>query len=721
MSFVDVLLPVALDQPYSYRSLSGMSLQEGDIVRVPFGAREAIGVVWSISDIPPKFKKIKNVIERIDIPSFSKNLCQFIDWMAWYTLAPKGQILSLSLKVPEKGREEAAQIGLRFSGYYPERLTHARKRVLEEIEFSDKTYTKKALAQISGVSFSVLDGLIDAGTLETVPLPPQKYFEKPDISFFQPALSPEQKEAAICLCESVRNRNIQPVLLHGVTGSGKTEVYFEALAETLAQGRQALILMPEIALTTQFLERFKQRFGCVPPTWHSNIPERRRERLYHALSSGEVSVIAGARSALFLPYKDLGLIIVDEEHEPTYKQEDNVIYQARDMAIMRARFEKAAIILASATPSLETQINVEKGRYRYCRLPERFGGRKLPRIEAVDMRKDAPPQGHWLSQKLINAAQKTLQKGEQVLFYLNRRGYAPLTLCRSCGHRYECPRCSSTLVEHKFRKALMCHLCGHLEPKPNFCIECGTTDSLITCGPGVERIAEEVSEFFPNSRKIILSSDRFGNVDKFSQELHDIEEGNYSIIIGTQLVAKGYHFPKLTLVGVIDADVSMTSGDPRASERTFQLLQQVSGRSGRGEVVGNALLQTWQPQHTVLKSLISGDEKEFYEQEKAVRELAHMPPFGRLAAFIISGRDKTQTELAARTFVRLAPQHNAIDILGPVEAPIIQIRGRFRYRILVKAPRGFNLQNYIRYWMSLMPKKGNAVRITIDIDPYTFV
>ena len=719
MVCVDVLIPVALDHTYSYQIPEGLELVPGDVVSVPFGSREASGVVWCVRSEPTTQQSLKKVSKKLDLPGIPEKLRQFIDWTSWYTLAPKGLVLAMALKVPDEGREEKVRVGVRFTGLFPERLTPARQRVLDIVQ-SGLTFLKKDLAVETAVSVAVIDGLIDAGTLEPLPVLQKNTFEQPDSTYCRPDLSLDQRSAADVLCRCIIQRDTRPVLVHGVTGSGKTEVYFEAVAQALELKRQALVLMPEIALTSQFLERFARRFGTQPAVWHSGITGRKRERLYDALASGEMRVVVGARSALFLPYQDLGLIVVDEEHEPGYKQEDGVCYHARDMAVVRARFENAAIVLASATPSLETQINVDKGKYQHVCLTERFGGRTLPDIRAINLKKEKLENGHWLSPKLIEKTEGVLAEGHQVLFYLNRRGYAPLTLCRSCGHRYECPNCSSWLVEHRYRKALVCHLCGHLEPRPSICVECGSVDSLVSCGPGVERIAEEVAEQFPNHRHIILSSDLSGGTKRLHQELEAVAKGEYDILIGTQLVAKGHNFPHLALVGVIDADVGMTSGDPRASERTFQLLQQVAGRSGRGSAKGRAFLQTWQPDHPVIRALLSGDEEQFYAQEKLIREAALMPPFGRLAALIISGRDKNNTEAAARLFARAAPFCDGVQVLGPVEAPLALVRKRYRFRILVKASRSVNLQDYLRNWIAHSPKREGGVRLAIDVDPYSF-
>jgi len=715
---VDVLVPVAVDTAYSYALPNGLELSAGDVVAVPLGTRETVGVVWGVRE--GGAGNLKRVAGRLDTRPMSDAMRRFVDWIAWYTLAPKGSALAMALKLPDLGRAEVPRVGVRLAGAAPKRMTPARRRVLEAAQ-GGLVHLKRELAAAAGVSMTVLDGLVDEGTLEAVALAPEPVAEAPDPDFARTNLSEAQAEAAAVLARTVEEGAASVTLLEGVTGSGKTEVYFEAVAQALRQGRQALILMPEIALTAQFLERFAKRFGVRPAAWHSGIAGRRRERLYAGIADSDVKVVVGARSALFLPYAKLGLVIVDEEHEAAYKQEDGVHYNARDMAVVRGRIEACPVVLASATPSLETRVNVERGRYRRVDLPERFGGRALPHIRAVDLRRETMERGRFIAPTLAYAVDDTVARGEQVLLFLNRRGYAPLTLCRACGHRYECPNCSAWLVEHRFRRALVCHHCGHLERTPQACAECGSLDSLVSCGPGVERIAEEVAETFPDKRTIVLSSDFPGGTERLRQELTAIANGEFDIVIGTQLVAKGHNFPMMTLVGVLDADIGLTSGDPRASERTFQLLQQVTGRAGRGEGTGRALVQTYQPEHPVIAALISGDAERFYAEEARAREGAGLPPYGRLAALVISATEREQAEEHARALARVAEPPGGVTVLGPAEAPIVLIRGRYRFRLLVKTEREVDLQAYLRAWMARAPKARGSTKVAIDVDPQSFL
>ena len=714
----DVLIPLALDTAYSYAVPDGLPLEEGDVVQVPLANREVAGVVWSMRDGQGgNLKKVTGVIEAPNLPATMR---KFLDWIAWYTLAPKGSALAMGLKIPDPDRQEVARVGVKLAGALPKRMTPARQKVID-IAQDGVVRLKSELAHAAGVSAGVVNGLIDEGALETVALLAEPVAELPDPAFGHTALSDGQQAAADEIVAAMGEAHPPVILLEGVTGSGKTEVYFEAVAQVLRSGRQALILMPEIALTAQFLDRFAARFGVKPATWHSGVTGRRRERLYTAIASGEVKVVAGARSALFLPYADLGLIIVDEEHETAYKQDDGVHYHARDMAVVRGKIENAPVVLASATPSIESRVNVERGRYRQVKLPERFGGRSMPQIRAVDLRKEQIPKGRWLSPTLVSAVEQTVGQGEQALLFLNRRGYAPLTLCRACAHRYECPNCSSWLVEHRFRRSLVCHHCGHVERTPHACVECGSIDSLVPCGPGVERIAEEAAELFPDKSCIVLSSDFPGGTERLRAELAAIAAGEFDIVIGTQLVAKGHNFPLMTLVGVLDADIGLTSGDPRAAERTFQMLQQVTGRAGRGEKPGRALVQTWQPDHPVIAALVSGDAERFYEEETRVREMAGLPPFGRLASLIVSAAEREVAEAHARGMALVAEPPPGVTVLGPAEAPLALIRGRYRFRLLVKTEREVDLQAYLRGWMARCPKIRGNTRVSIDVDPQSFL
>ena len=720
---VDVLVPVALDQTYSYRVPAGLDLAVGDVVAVPLGARgQTMGVVWADNAAPnPRLhNRLKDVADKLAVPPLKGELRQFVDWVAGYTLASRGMVLRMALRMGEHLGPGRERVGVRLAGPPPQRMTAARARVLGL--FGDGLVRSKAeAAQEAGVSVGVIDGLIDEGTLETLVLAPEKLIEPPDPDFRKPEFSLGQLAAADALRTTVTQGGYTVTLLDGVTGSGKTEVYFEAVAENIRRKRQTLILMPEIALTAQFLDRFSARFGARPAEWHSQLSPRKRARAWAAVAANEVPVIVGARSALFLPYADLGLIVVDEEHDPAYKQEDGAHYNARDMAVVRGSIAKIPVVLASATPSVESEVNARRGRYRHVHLPERFGGAHLPMVEAIDLRREGPPRGRFIAPRLAEAVQLTLERGAQALLFLNRRGYAPLTLCRACGFRLQCPNCDAWLVDHRFRKRLVCHHCGFSMPPPAECLNCHATDSFAAVGPGVERLEQEAAELFPQARILVLSSDLVESMERLRAELDDVAQGRFELVIGTQLVAKGHHFPKLNLVGIVDADLGLGNGDPRAAERTFQLLHQVVGRAGREEGRGVGYLQTHQPEHPVMKALISGDREAFYKNEIEQRERTHYPPFGRLASLVISANDRHAAESYGRALVAHAPKDDAVRILGPAEAPIAVVRGRHRFRLLVKSSRAFDLSAYLRDWLGRAPKPRGNVRLEVDVDPMSFL
>lgn len=721
-SVVPVLLPLALDTTYDYMAPDDPPLEPGDFVLVPIGPRREVGVVWERDPDakPVDPKKLKSIVERFELPPLSAPARRFADWVARYTLSPKGMVLKMMMSASDVFSPDAPRWGYKLAGPPPPRMTAERKRVIEAAE-GGKVWTKAALAERAGVSYGVIDGLAQAGTFMRVELPRWKPPQpKPD--FAPPDLSEPQAYAAHSLRERLAAGGFSVSLVDGVTGSGKTEVYFEAVAECLRQGRQALILLPEIALTNQFLQRFEARFGCRPQEWHSAISSAERARVWRAVAEGEAKVVAGARSALFLPFADLGLIVVDEEHDNAFKQEDRVTYQGRDMAVVRGTVDNAAIVLSSATPSLESIVNARQGRYAHLILPQRFAGASMPEISAIDLRVTPPDRGRWLSPPLVQAMIETLERGQQSLLFLNRRGYAPLTLCRTCGHRIECPQCSASLVEHRFRKQLTCHHCGFTLPAPKACPKCSDEGSMVPCGPGVERVAEEVAERFPGVETAILSSDLIPGVRALREIIDKIVAGESKVIIGTQLVAKGHHFPFLATVGVVDGDLSLATGDPRAAERTFQLLSQVTGRAGREDSVhGRGLIQTHLPEHPVMRAIIANDRESFIEQEIEARREASMPPFGRLAALIVSAKTRPEAEQYARRVALASPRSAKISVLGPAEAPLALIRGRHRFRLLVKASKDADLQAYLRHWLASAPPAKGSLRLTVDIDPYSFM
>ncbi len=728
---VSVLLPLPLSGAYDYGIPENVSVRPGDIVTVPLGNRQVKGVVWGGGSREVPDKKLKKIIEVSHLPPVAEALRRFIDWVASYTLSPPGAVLRMTLNVPsalDPPRASTAYVPAPDRDRVMEadsriRMTDARRKVLESLT-GGTPQSASVIARAAGVSAAVVRGMADIGLLTPVSVTPSIDLPEPDWQRPGPSLSEAQASAAAALVEdsekSGGDDGFAVTLLDGVTGSGKTEVYFEAVAAALGKGGQVLVLLPEIGLTAQWLERFRERFGALPLEWHSDLTGAERRLGWQAVIGGQARVVVGARSALFLPFRDLGLIVIDEEHDPSFKQEEGVIYNARDMAVVRAQLGRIPIVLASATPSLETSVNADSGRYRLLRLPERHGGASLPDIVPVDMREQEMDRLSWLSPRLQDAIAATLAAGEQTMLFLNRRGYAPLTLCRTCGHRLECPNCTAWLVEHRLEGRLECHHCGLSIRPPETCPKCDAPGSLAACGPGVERLAEEVALRFPQSRFAVMASDTLQGPAAAARLVRRMQAREIDILIGTQVMAKGHHFPFLTLVGVIDADLGLAGGDLRASERTFQLLHQVAGRAGREERPGTVLLQTFQPDHAVIQALTSGDRDRFLASERRERERHGMPPFGRLAALIVSGPDGARVETAARALARSRPADIRVQVLGPAPAPMSILRGRHRMRLLVKAPRDVNMQAFLRGWLSRLRVSG-GVRIQVDIDPYSFM
>jgi primosomal protein N' (replication factor Y) len=717
-AIAEVLLPLALDGPYSYRVPDGLALEEGSYVAVPLGPRQMIGVVWALKETASTGKTLRDVAGAFDMPPMSATHRKFIEWLSAYYLEPMGNVLRMVLRSPGAFEGPREQLAYRASEQVPKRMTPQRARVLE---MAREGFAMRAseLAEAAGVGTSVIKALAKDGALEAVALPALRRFPEPDLNAGGFTLSKDQQAAAAALRAVVAQRQHKVMLLDGVTGSGKTEVYFEAMAAALASGGQVLLLLPEIALTGPFLARVERRFGCEPAQWHSDVRPRERERVWRGVADGSARIVVGARSALFLPWKKLSLIVVDEEHESAYKQDDGVPYHARDMAVLYGSIGKFPVVLSSATPSLETLVNVDRGRYGVVRLKDRHGRPELPEIGLIDMKRVALEPGTWISPPLFEEVAKTLAEGDQALLFLNRRGYAPLTLCRACGHRLECPNCAASLVEHRFRRQMMCHHCGHLEPMPKECPSCHVEGKMVPVGPGVERLAEEAATRFPEARIAILSSD-LSRGALLKDAIRDVEEGQYNLVIGTQLVAKGHHFPHLTLVGVVDADLALESSDPRGAERTWALMAQVAGRAGRGAKPGRALVQTYLPEHPLMQALKKGDRDSYLGQEKAIRENAWLPPYGRLAALIISGADGAAVERFARNLSLIAPLADGITVLGPAPAPIAMVRGRHRWRFLVKATREANVQGFLQLWLKDVKPKG-SLALQVDVDPYNFL
>jgi primosomal protein N' (replication factor Y) len=706
--------------PLDYRVPDGMHVEPGSVVVAPLGPRQLLGVAWEADRLPTEEvgdNRLRPLNRILDVQPIAAPLRRLCEWTADYYLSPLASVLRMVL--PSSAALEGSRqlTEYRPTGLIPGRLTPQREKALAALE--GRQGTIRELADHAGVSDSVMRGLVNAGALEPVAVDADRPLPRPNPDFAPPDLNADQRDAAASLASAI-GRGFDPVLLDGVTGSGKTEVYFEAIAECVRQGKQALVLLPEIALTEPFLKRFEARFGCAPAAWHSGLRSSHRRRNWRGIASSEAKVTVGARSALFLPYPSLGLIVVDEAHEPSFKQEDGVQYHARDTAVMRGKFEDVPVILSTATPPIESRHMVELGRYREVSLPRRFAGASLPTIEAIDLTRDPPPRGRWLAPTLVRELETNLGRGEQSLLFLNRRGFAPLTLCRHCGHRFQCPNCTAWMVEHRLMHRLACHHCGHVMPPPKACPECGEEDSLVACGPGVERIADEVAELFPQARTAIVTSDTIWSPQRAAGFVAAMERGEIDIVVGTQLVTKGYHFPNLTLVGVVDADLGLAGGDLRAAERSFQQIQQVAGRAGRADKPGRVFVQSHEPDAPVIAALVSGDLAGFYAAETEARRDAAMPPFGRLAAIVVSAEDSSEAERVARRIGNAAPDVEGMAVFGPAPAPLAMLRGRHRQRLLVHARRSLDVQDVIRDWLAEIDWS-SKVRVSVDVDPYSFL
>ena len=723
---VPVLLPLPLDAPFDYAG-DDIELQAGDYVEVPFGPRQLIGVVWEgAPDRRVASERLKPIRRRLDAPPMPRPLRQLIEHLARVTLHSRGSALKLALSVPAALEPPAPKLGLTAAAPAREtKLTAPRRKVLDALA-ARSPQTSAQLARAAGVSAGVVQAMVKAGLLTSAPLPESD--EPPGrLSRATEPLSPDQAAAAERLRTAIGRGHFMS-LLEGLPGAGKTEVYLETVAAALERGTQALVLLPEIALTAQVLERFTRRFGRPPAVWHSEIGSAARRRLWRRIAEGREPIVIGARSALFLPLPSLGLIVVDEEHDGSFKQEDGVAYQGRDMAIARGRFEDCPVVLVSATPALETAWRVQtcegmarrNGAFGHLVLPARHGGAAMPEVGLVDLRQDRPPRGAWLAPTLRAALTDTLAAGEQALLFLNRRGFAPLTLCRACGHRLRCPNCSAWLVTHRLRRRLLCHHCGYGRSELDHCPACGTVDALVACGPGVERLTEEIAKLLPEARVAILTSDSPASPGEAAALLAAMRDHQLDVLIGTQIIAKGHHFPDLTLVGVVDGDLGLSGGDLRAAERQFQLLYQVAGRAGRAARPGRVLIQTHLPEHPVMQALASGDKERFYAEELAERQAAGLPPFGRLAALIVAGREPGEARAFATRLARSAPDLPGLRVLGPAPAPIALLRGRHRQRLLVIAAPEVDLPDVLRPWLKSQRLPG-GLRLQIDVDPYGFM
>lgn len=720
MKVASVLIPLPVPEAFDYEVPEALGLARGDQVAVPLGPRLMRGIVSEVRETTGSNRRLKVVDSRLDDPALPERTVDFVEWAARWTLSAPGEMAAAALKGLRAPRPRPERRVRRVGDRQPARPTAARTTALEVL--GDRSMPGPDLARAAGVSSGVVKGLLDEGVLEVVEIEAVAAFDPPDPDHAPATLNPDQGAAADALSAAVERGGFSPFLLDGVTGSGKTEAYLEAVARALKvdPAAQILILLPEIALTQALIARITDRFGAAPAEWHSGVAPPRRRQVWEAVRAGRCNIVVGARSALFLPFVNLRLLVVDEEHDGSFKQDEGLVYHGRDLAVARARIEGATVVLASATPSLETLSNARAGRYGWLRLGARHGAAVLPDIRLIDLRETPPDPQTWLSAPLRTAIAETLVAGEQTLLFLNRRGYAPVVLCRACGHRMTAPDTDSWLVEHRYTGRLVCHLTGFSMPRPKHCPACGAEDSLVAVGPGVERVEEEVRGLFPEARVAVFSSDTTPDARSARSLIQSMVDGEIDILVATQAAAKGHNFPNLTLVGVVDADLGLRGGDLRAAERTYQLLAQATGRAGRADRPGRALLQTWTPEHPVLQALAAGDRDAFIEAEMAEREMAALPPFGRLAAIILSSENAMAVEAVARDLAENIPNAGRLEVYGPADAPLALIRGRRRKRLLVRADRDVDLQGFLRAWLMRVKVPG-SVRLTVDVDPYSFL
>lgn len=714
---ISVLLPLPLDHSFDYEHTQ--ALAPGTLVRVSFRSRESYGIVWDgEGKAIPSLKTLKPILKVFEGICLPETSLRFLKWVSDYTMSSPGQILKMIMPVPEAFEKDGEILyGLTKP---PQRMTAQRQKVLDFLKAFPSPLSLNELSKHIGVSKGILNSLIKEEVLWpqgkrswVAPLmPPQASPQKPQLSLDQLVATEDIKR-------SLDTHKFHTILLEGVTGSGKTEVYFEAIDHVLQKEGQVLIMLPEISLSTQWLQRFEKRFGFQPSIWHSNLGQKERKTTFRALMEGATSVVVGTRSALFLPFPKLKLIIVDEEHDGSYKQEEGAIYNGRDMAVVCARASQATCLLASATPSLETELNVQSKKYAHIQLASRYGMAELPDVKLIDLRKNRPNVQQWISPVLREALQETLDAGEQAMLFLNRRGYAPMTLCQSCGDRLMCPHCSVSLVQHRHPNKLFCHHCGYMTALPSSCLTCQQEGTYRAIGPGVERIYEEVQAFLPLSRCCLLTSDHLTTTQKTDEQIQRIQNHEVDILIGTQIMAKGHHFPLLTLVGIVDGDSALSGSDLRASEKSFQLLHQVAGRSGREQRKGRVLIQTHQPEHPVMQALAQNDKAQFSALESEQRMMHGFPPFGRLAALILSGRREEEVQKAARLLAKKFPLTEKAELLGPTPAPLSYLRGKHRWRLLVKTTKDFPPQPLLKMWLTKCPLP-RSVQLQIDIDPYSF-
>ena len=728
---VKVLLPNVVNTGYDYRLNAPADL--GTFVECRVMNRPYVGVVWGAGDSGLPAEKIKSVVRVLDAQISVADL-QWIKRMSDWTLMTSGAVLKLIINIPDAFSPPRVEQLYSFDFDAKIKMTAPRQAVADAFASNDNdAMSANDIVNIAHVSPAVVRTMIKNEILRpadvrTVQHENRFIYQYHDMG--NVVLNDEQTAAATQIGDAIARGGFSVFLLDGITGSGKTQVYFDAALRAYNAGKSVLLMMPEIALTAQFMSRFESRFGAPPVVWHSNLTAARRREIWRGVLAGEIKVVVGTRSALFLPWQNLGLIVVDEEHDTSYKQEDMGNYHARDMAILRASIAGFPVVLASATPSAETLENVATGKYHGLKLTSRFGGATLPKIETIDLREnrpdtyktsnadDAPEIAGALSAPLCDAIADTLNNHQQIMLFINRRGFAPIVQCKKCGWTATCPDCSVGMTYHKRIGKLLCHMCGRTEPLPDKCANCGGDVSMR--GIGIEKIQEEVLARFPNTRTAIVSSDTIASRQSLERIVSKMESGEIDIIIGTQILAKGHHFPNLTLVGVVDSDMGLFGTDFRAAEHTFQQLFQVAGRAGRGAISGRVLLQTYQPDHPVLNAICAGNRDEFMETDMAGRKLAKMPPFGQLIAVVVEGARESILQKYCAELAAAAPNINGGRIMGPVPAQIYQIRNWYRMRFLVSGDVRAKLQPIVANWLSRVKQPAN-IRVKIDVNPVNFM
>ena len=727
---VKVLIPNVINTGYDYRLTCDADI--GSFVRCTVMKRQYIGVIIGVGDSNLDKSKIKPIIEVCNLGRLSADDIDWIFKMSQWTLMAPGAVLRLIINVPDAFNPPVVEQLYSYNFDTTIKMTESRQRICDAFQSNDNdSMSVNDIINIAHVGTSVVKNMIKNGVLIPVDSR-EKTSETYKYDYFDTGsvvLNDEQQSAANAIADAMNKNEFSVHLLDGITGSGKTQVYFDSVLRAYNNGKSVLLMMPEIALTAQFMDRFTKRFGAPPVVWHSNLTAARRRNIWRGVAKGDIRIVVGTRSALFLPWQNLGLIVVDEEHDTSYKQEDMGNYHARDMAILRGKIAKFPIVLASATPSFETLHNVALGKYIRLRLMSRFGGAQLPTIETIDMRIERPEsyrpdkdstqetQG-YLSPTLCDAISENLNQHKQVMLFINRRGFAPIVQCKKCGWVAECPDCSIGLNYHKHLGKLVCHMCGKMSDLPNKCPQCGNDVSMR--GAGLEKIEQEISVKFPNATVALVSSDTIISRESLERVVHKMENGEIDIIIGTQILAKGHHFPNLTLVGVIDADMGLFGTDFRAGEHTFQQLFQVAGRAGRGEFPGRVLLQTYQPEHPVITAICAGNRDEFMESDMQSRRAAKMPPFGQLIAVIVESDKEQVLQKYCKQLSNVAPNLVGGKIMGPIAAQIYQIRNWYRMRFLISGDARANLQPIVRAWLDKIKQPAN-VRVKIDVNPQNFM